>query len=660
MSQGTRAAEGEPPNRGVARRLAKSRRRWRVYPYQWLNLAIIGVYLGVCLAGITTSNLGIDVLRQDMQAAHPDTLGNSQDVRSDEYLVDTPLALWTLTAPGEAVVGEMSALSGWTMRIPTGPAQTVLFWDRAILSLGQVIPPAIAFALQWWLPHLLVLLGLPALLHLFGARRRYGYGAALLVILSPAQTWWSMQPSVILGPAIVGSVAMLAAHQRLKRGQWVIPALQLLIGAALLASMTSRYVVWVLLLGGAVLGASVVHVLFDRSRWLAKLVTVVGCGAVSLLLTVAAVIESRAGLATFLSTVYPAARRSSAVAQGLASTFGAPALGGLAGNEVLATNASEISTSFNIVIVLIALLIPTQFPTFRSWLNRPVEVFLGLWILVWFLWGTVSLGKLGESLPLLNMVPSYRAIQVIGFVGLLLFFLMLSHLVVVPRKWITTLSLVAAWLTVYAGSVLQKEHVHKLSTWIIWAAGIGVGVSAFMLLRWSRSYWSMLIAAALAATISVNSLPIQIGLGDLRGSALSRHLVEQGALARTEGKVWASDSITFDSLMVATGVPSLSGFQRSGPNRDQWHRLDPDEESINSWNRSAGYARFNWVNGASISISDNDFDVVTVRTDPCKLAQLIPELTHIVSAKRLSSACLTPSGTYGWGKYRMTEYTIGR
>jgi len=185
-----------------------------------------------------------------------------------------------------------------------------------------------------------------------------------------------------------------------------------------------------------------------------------------------------------------------------------------------------------------------------------------------------------------------------------------------------------------------------------------VGLSVFTLLTWSKRVWPILLSALLAASISVNSLPLQIGLGDLRDAPLSNRLSAEGDEARVAGKVWASNSITFDSLLVATGVPSLSGFQRSGPNRDQWHRLDPSEESIDSWNRSAGYARFDWVSNAPLTISDNDFDVVTVRTDPCKLAALIPELSHIVSTKRLTSPCLKPAGNYTWGKYSLLEYSI--
>lgn len=660
MSTGLRSLTGDAPQRAAARRGVAPQRRWRLRPYQWLNLAIIAIYLVVGLAGITNSNLGIYVNRQDMYAAHPDTIGTPQGVRSDEYLVETPLALWTLAAPGEALVGEMSALSGWTMRIPTGPAQTVLFWDRALLGLGHVISEATAFALQWWLPHLLVLLFTPALFHFFGARRRYGYAAALLIILSPAQTWWSMQPSVILGPTITGCVAMLAAYRRLKRGEWVIPILQLLTAAALLASVTPRYIVWVLLLGGAVLGATLARILVGHGFWRAKLITVLGAGVVALGLTVAAVLESREGLQAFLGTVYPGARRSSATAQDLPAIFGAPFLSALATNEPLKTNASELSSSFNIVLVVIALILATQVPQLRAWWHRPHEVFLGVWALIWFGWGSTSLGDLGERIPLFSSVPPYRVIQVIGFVGILLFFLMLSHLAPIHRPWVVTVSGIAAWLSLYAGSLMQERNLHGLPTWVIWAGGLGVGVSTFCLLSWPKRIWPMALTAVLASAITISSMPIQIGLGDLRGSALSERLLSLGQEARAKGEVWASDSLTFDSLMVATGVPSLSGFQRSGPNKDQWRRLDPTEASINAWNRSAGYARFNWIDGATLKIADNGFDVVWVTTDPCELAEAMPELTHIVSTRRLRATCLTPSARYTWGRAQLTEYTVTR
>ena len=69
--------------------------------------------------------------------------------------------------------------------------------------------------------------------------------------------------------------------------------------------------------------------------------------------------------------------------------------------------------------------------------------------------------------------------------------------------------------------------------------------------------------------------PVILGLGDLRDSDAAEAAREIGAAARDDGTFVASDDPYVSALLVANGVPSVTGWQISGPRQDEWRLLDP-------------------------------------------------------------------------------------
>lgn len=649
------------PQRAAKAGPGKTVVRWlrRVRPYQWLNLLIIAAYLAMGIAGITTSNLGSIWNRQSTPGPYPDMFGPPQDLRSDEFWVGTPLSFWYTLGLDDAQVARMSATNGWALGIPSGPAQVLVLWDKAVLSIGRVVGEQIGFALQWWLPSLLLVLFLPSLFSQLGARRRYGYVAAALILVSPAQTWWSMQPSGILGPTVAGCVAMFAAYRQLARGQWAIAIPQALVGGILLSNLISRYPIWVLLLTGPVLAAVVGRIFVDRGRHLwAKLISVGVTGVTSLALALLAVRESAAGMQALAGTVYPAARRTGAAATQLYMAFGAPFLRGVANMRLPGTNISELSTSFNILILVALIVLGTQRGFWRDWRTHLPFYVLAAFGAFELGWGTLSLGWFGQKVPLLNMIPPERAVQVAGFLGIILLFMLLSRMDDLLHRTVVVIAAASAWLTGYAGSLLQSGLAPMLSTYLIWAGAAGVGVAVYVLLRWPRRIWPLVLATTLAAATTIGTFPVQVGLGDFRNSSASQMLLAEGRTARADGSVWVSDQMAFDALFVATGVPSLSGMQRSGPDRTQWAKLDPSGKWEESWNRGAGYVRFTLRNNATLAVRDNGFDVVQVTVDPCELARIFPNLSHVVSRVRLTGECMRPVQRVTWARERLIVYEV--
>ena len=177
----------------------------------------------------------------------------------------------------------------------------------------------------------------------------------------------------------------------------------------------------------------------------------------------------------------------------------------------------------------------------------------------------VDLGGLGAHIPILNLVPPARAAQVLGILGIVLLCIALSGL---PERNGVRLPLIAAitcgLITVYALSLLRQNYLPTLSILHIGLATIGTMAAVFLVTWRPRSVWTIAAASGLAASVAIASQPILFGLSDLRDSETAKYLAGVGSDARAEGTMWASDSGNFDAVMLANGVPSLSGYQRSG------------------------------------------------------------------------------------------------
>ena len=102
-----------------------------------------------------------------------------------------------------------------------------------------------------------------------------------------------------------------------------------------------------------------------------------------------------------------------------------------------------------------------------------------------------------------------------------------------------------------------------------------------------------------------------------------------------------------NALLIANGVPTLSGLLRSGPVEDEWLKLDPSGRFKENWSRGGGYIFFKWSLLRHPFFTNPNYDVVEVYVNPCTLAEIYPELTTIVSDNRMSGAgleCLVPAG----------------
>lgn len=622
---------------------------------------MLAAYLLAVAFGASTSSISMPHLTesaQELTAAH---LGDLQPIRSDEYNVFTPVQMSMLATGGEPTLSPLSTDASIVLRYPHGPVQSVVYWDTLLLRLGPWLPDAQLFAAHWWLPTLLILLCMPTWTVLMGGRRELGWMAGALVALAPSNFWWSMQPSMVLAYTLLGCTLMLAAASRAARGQRLLPALQCLAAGLCIAGLPSNYLAWSILLGGGVLLASSVKLIADGRR--TSLVVLGATGVIAALLGLGALVEGLEGLRSVTSTVYPGQRRSSAEPVGLGMLFGAPLLAALQGSEPIFSNKSELSTAFTVSLVLVPFAWAASGAGLRDLIRRDrlAETVLALWGMATLLWCSVTIGSLGERIPVASSITPMRAAQVVGVIGVIALSLALSRVRIGRTGTAAAAGAVVALLTISAGSELRRDALPEMGLAMLWAAGLLVGAVAAGLIARPRSALAPIVAAAAALSVVVTASPLQLGLGDLGSSATARTLNAEGRTARANGTLWASDSGPFDVVMLSQGVPSITGLQRSGPNLSLWRRIDPDGRFENAWNRGGGYSAWHFEEGAPTRIETDGYDLIITTIDPCTLADAFPELGTIASTSELSrSTCLRPSDTLRWNGQDMHIYEVVR
>lgn len=155
-----------------------------------------------------------------------------------------------------------------------------------------------------------------------------------------------------------------------------------------------------------------------------------------------------------------------------------------------------------------------------------------------------------------------------------------------------------------------------------------------------------------AASVLIDCLvnPILFGLGDLSASAqLSKH-ADSATRSEPVAPWWHLIRLSPRALLVANGVPSLTGYQVTGPNRAAWHkRSTPSDRCEDRWNRGASYLRITFDRRAGLRpiVTNPTHDIINISTDPCDLGCTFA-VEVVVSVHTLTQPCLEQISTFEW------------
>ncbi len=638
--------------------MSTPRRSWRAYP--WHVIIPVAVYVVLVLGGVTQSSIGISSLRADPTNPSGTMIGDARSIRSDEWLTATPLAVGVTATGSTDYLNPLAAPQQFLSALPSGPVSSVVLFDSSALLLGPWLPDAMLVAAHWWLSVLLLVLATPSFFKSLTGSRRVGYLATALIAFAPVTAWWSSTPVGVLGFAIAGAACLqhcARAAVESRRGAAVGWGL---LSAVILARAPMGYQPWTIILDTAVLLVAVLGIVVPSERRGRAMAAVAATGFATILLAVGILIESRDALAAVVDTVYPGRRVSTGTPQPFQEIFGATGLGPLTDTMPMnGTNASEISSAFAIGF-LWAILLLARGVTFRDSGHRAAVIALSALSAFWFAWATLDFGSFGTHIPLANMVPPGRTADILGCLAILLLCLVLPA--AKPRNgWLFSAMTACACAAVagYAGFLLRIQNLPEISTSAIWISTLLVALVVLVVTRWPHGTPGYVLAGVCALLLVWDVNPVLIGLGDLRGTPVADRMLEEGKKAREDGSVWVSDAAVVDSLLTATGVPSLSGRQTAGPNKEAWMQLDPNPADEAVWNRAA-YVWFEWTDNPTLTVDSPSPDVVIVHGSPCTVADRMPEVTTIVASRPLAGDCLTEVSTFQWAGTPRYKYAVDR
>lgn len=624
-------------------------------------LAPVVVYLALVLLGVTTSNIGISSLREDPSSPLGLQIGGSQGIRSDEWGTESPIWLGQLARGGAEDPTPLSVSNDFFAQLPAGAASSVVFFDGSLLTLGTILPHEMLFAAKWWLPTLLLFIGLPIWFRQVGARARWGYLASVLIMVAPGSAWWSGRPVNTLGFVAAGCALGIYGATALARREWGRGLPAVLASGILLARLPTYYQPLAIVVGIPVIVATAAVILARIAPWRDRILGLGAVGLSGLAWTALIFWENRSAVMAGLGTVYPGDRQSTGGATSPGMVFGATNLGTMESlGRDTPLNQSEAATAFTVLLVVLVVLFATQ----RWHGSRALAmaliplVALGLF---WLSWGTMSWGSLGGHIPIVNRVPNTRAMLGVGYIAIIAFCLFMSQWRAPRRHAVAVVAAAAAaFLSGYGGSSLQATTMPGLSTWYIWACALGTGGVVYALVAFSHRRWPLALAGVAALSLTVTAQPILFGLGDLRASTTAQKFMAWGAQSMSDGTVWASPSQDVDSLMMATGTPSLSARQQIGPDVDEWGKLDPAGTYEQLWNRGGLHIMFEWTEDDDISFAQPVADTIIVRASPCVVAERIESFAHAVSSSPLAAPCLTQRDSFTWGGIEYLVYDVER
>jgi hypothetical protein len=616
------------------------------------------LFLLLSVLSVTYSSIGIHTLREHPKDPEGVMLGEARSIRSDEFLTGTP-ALIGVTATGNTDDwNPLTAPQEILSTLPSGPVSSILLPESALLRLGPWLPDSMLVAARLWAPFLLLALSVPSWFRRMTGNRRIGLVALFLLVVSPLSAWWSFIPISVLGPTFAGAVCLILATEAARERSTPRLLGWGLLSAILLAKTAWTYQPWAVIIVPAVVMATVALLVAPPRTRRRSATVVAGIGAATLAFVAITVLESRETISAVTSTVYPGSRVSTGMPNPLQELFGATSLQVLTRDpQLIGTNASEISSSYAIALLWCVLLLAYQ-PLARPRHRWPVAV-LGVLTSLWLAWSTVSFGRVGEAIPLINQVPSARAADVLGMLAIVLLCLLLPRL---PRRtgllFAALCGTATGALAAYAGSLLRTQNVPALSLTAIWVSSALVGLAVFAITFRPHSWPGYALAALGCLALVWNVNPVLIGLGDLRGSRVADTMLAVGDRARSDGDLWVSDSASTDTLFVATGVPALSGRQIAGPDTAIWSRLDPGHLHEDVWNRGGSFIWFQWTEDQELTFSNPSPDVILITGSPCTLAESMPDLTTVVATADLELPCVDQTETFRWGEQKRWVFKV--
>ena len=542
---------------------------------------VLAVFLLFTTVGLTGSSLNLGLRQTSFVEAHMKRVwGHEQAIRSDEWLVLTPMAIAQYNhEPRFPVVNRNRGPDGHNMLIAGMAGVPVAHvsalakpatWGFFIFDLKR------ALAWYWWFPVAGCFLALAHVLHaLAPGRWRQSFLFSLLFVATPYVVAWSFWPAYTVFFPCVALLCVLRILQR--RKTLALLPLGILAGLAVAGFVFILYPPWQVTVGYAFIALLVGVVLRDR---LYRGIALENALALLVAILVAAILvgswwlSAREAIEAMMHTVYPGQRSEAGGNMPWHFLFaGYTNLTTLQFDQSRPVNQSEIA-SFQYYFLPLAVLFLMRA---RQRVLTAVEIALAVMIVFTLAYILLGVGQRLSTLSLWSYATAKRADLALGLACLIL-----THQLsggnrndTVAEREVFGAALVAlVWAAiVYTGiRAFDGPQLSGSSISIILTIVFAVAAGSYLLVtRQTLAFLGLNLGLTVAMTASFH--PIYIAPKSIRST-----------VAYDGTPVLITGSRIPAMMLAASGQPVFNGVFYY-PQPTFWSRLDPEGRYVQSHNR---------------------------------------------------------------------------
>lgn len=553
-------------------------------------LLVSFVFIGM---GLTGSSVPLGQASSSIvEMKSTNIMGQDQPIRSDEWMIQTPLAIAQYNHdPQFPVVNMNVGEDGQNMMVTSMTSVPIAHitalakpatWGFFVFDLRR------ALAWNWWFPIVGCFLALAFVLNrLSGTHWKQGFLFSALFCCAPYVVAWSFWPAyTVFFPCMIFLCALQILHT--SSVSRLIP-LGVLLGIALAGFVFILYPPWQVSVGYVFVAVTVGIVIRDRlysritpSRVLAYLVA----AGVAGIIVGAWWLDASETVQAMAQTVYPGQRLTVGGTATLPLILrGFTNIPTLLQLNSMMSNQSEIASFYYLLLPLAALVLLRAVQNSLSALEWSLTVICGVLLYYMFIGFPVALAKYslwGSSSP-------YRADLALGLASLILTHLLLNKSNQPAEATQTTrifaFFVAVAWAYVVyrclnlLDSTLTSGMSSSLTILILF---ITAALSYTLITNQFRSFIMMALGLSLASTMSFH--PVNIAPSEVRLRPEPPATSSTLASALKGKRVVVMESNMPAMFLIASGVSVVNGVNYV-PQRTLWKRMDPENKDQKIYNR---------------------------------------------------------------------------
>ncbi len=509
-------------------------------------------------------------------------LGQTRDIRSDEWMVSLPNSLSARYLDGSSGNYNYILRGTNTVMVRT----TIISLLNPINLVGKVVSvfgSDSLYSYQWYATIFLAFLMNLEMFYIISSRRRLlSACGACMVVLSSHYLWWGFPAQILYAPA-----ALVCAYYFFNSESW---KKKMLFGYGTACAATlfvvGLYPAWQVPMGYVSLAIFVwiIHEMWGKIK--AMTIKDWGIFAAALVLCIVMVADNlmaqREYIASITQTVYPGGR----VDYG---GFSLPKLfnyiGALLFPYVSYANPSESGMYLSLfpLPLIIAGYVWIKMKK-KDWLVTGlllISLFLGIYT-------TVGLPKVVATLTLMTNTTSTRCIDILGYAQVVLFVAAISHYDVeirMKKKYAFAIAGIASCAAVAIANWYMPDYMGKVYLFV--SAVVLFFVFACCLAKINKRFYhyGLIVIILIAIANGAYVRPIVKGMDAIYSKPMAQE-IEKVASKDKRAKWIAYGGLVIPALTVACGAPTINSVN-TYPNMDLWRKLDEAGKYDYVYNRYA-------------------------------------------------------------------------